>query len=250
MSDQLDLMLRQNRPAPPVPAAEVVARAREHALEIVSGFRSTRRSRVALVAFAAALAALLVSPVGIGGRLLRLISGTPAPHPVRTYFAYSNEARAKMFEYAVAAGHEIQDRFSRVLPDEARGIVAIQSIDGPVYLWAAPTEDGRQCWLIQAGADRATARPYGFGSCDGAEGTYTIRVEPSWTDERPDVNIVHVRVYDDSVSRVDLDVENGHDLSLPVAAGHALGTIPKPAQVRAVTARNAEGDTVARWASR
>ncbi len=247
MSDQLDLILRRSRPSPPAPAEEVVSRARASALEIVSRLQWRRRSRVALVAIAAALAALLVSPVGIGGELAKLLSGTPAPEPIKTSFAQDNEMRAWRYAHAAAAGHVLQDKYSQVIPDEARGVAEIQSIDGPIYLWAAPTEDGRQCWLIQAGADRATERPYGYGSCDGTDETETIRVEPAWTIERPNVKIVHVRLYDDSITRVDLVVEDGHDASLPVASGHALGTIPKPASLREVFGRNAAGDAVARW---
>jgi hypothetical protein len=247
MSDQLDLLLRESRPVPPAPSAEVVARAREVALASVSRFRARRRACVALVAAAALLGALLVSPVGIGGRLAKLLDGTPAPPLVRTYFADSNVTFRKMFEYAAAAGHELQDHYAAVIPEEARGVFAIQAIGGPIYLWAAPTEDGRQCWLIQAGADVSSGQPRGLLSCEALNHPEGIVPDTFWTDERPDVNIVHVRVYDESVVTVDVNVENGHDLSLPVASGHALGTIPRPARVDGLVARNADGDAVDRW---
>lgn len=137
-----------------------------------------------------------------------------------------------------------------VLPDEVRGVAAIESEDGPIYLWAAPTEDGRQCWLIQDGAEIRTGRPYGFGSCDDTERSPALVPATMWTIERPSVEIVHVRVHDDSVKRVDVSVSGAPDISLDVVSGHALGTIPKGARVEAIAGRNADGDVVARVALR
>jgi hypothetical protein len=209
------------------------------------------RRRVALVAVVAAAAALLVTPAfGIGGRVLDLIQGEPAPPAVQTSFASSNEGRKHMFAFAAAAGQELHDRFSPVVPGEARGVAAIETPDGPIYLWVAPTEDGRQCWLIQEGEDPATGRPYGGGSCDGIDRTGSIRPDgPGWTIERPRILTMHVRVYDDAITRVDLQLEGAAAMSLPVASGHALGTMPKQERVRlqSVVGRNADGEVIERW---
>jgi hypothetical protein len=187
------------------------------------------RRRVALVALVAAAAALLVAPAfGIGGRLLDLIHGPPAPPAVQTSFAADDARREQFFADAAAAGVEIHDRFSHTIPGEARGVAAVETSDGPIYLWAAPTEDGRQCWLIQTGEDPATGRPGGFGSCDGADGTEAIQPEGFlWTIERPSVNIVHVRVYDPAITRIEVDLQGAAAISLPVASGHVLGTVPR-----------------------
>ena len=209
------------------------------------------RRRVALVALAAAAAALLVAPAfGLGGRVLDLIRGDPAPTEVQTSFAAGNESRERLFEFAAAAGHELHDRFSPVIAGEARGVAAVETPDGPIYLWVAPTEDGRQCWLIQAGEDPATGRPYGGGSCDGIDRTGAIQPEgPGWTIERPSVLILHVRVYDEAVTRVQLEFEGRAGISLPVVSGHALGTVPKQESVHllSVVGRNADGEVVERW---
>jgi hypothetical protein len=206
--------------------------------------RLARRSRrrIALVASVAAAAALLVTPAfGIGGRVLDLIKGEPAPPAVQTYFATSNEGREHLFAFAAAAGHELHDRFSPAIPSEARGVAAIDTADGPIYLWVAPTEDGRQCWFVE---------PFS-GSCDPPDPPGSIQPEgPGWTQERPSVRIFHVRVYDDAITRVDLELEGAAGMSLPVVSGHALGTIPnEQGQVRlqSVVGRNANGDVVARW---
>jgi hypothetical protein len=199
------------------------------------------RKRAALVAVVAATAALLVAPAfGIGGRVLDLIQGEPAPPAVQNYFAEGNLRRHHLYAGASAAGREMRDRFSRVIASETRGITEIQTADGPINLWAAPTEDGRQCWLIQ---------PF-VSSCDGIDHVGSIQPEgPGWTIERPSVLIMHVRVYDDAITRVQLEFEGADGMSLPVVSGHALGTMPKqsPVTLQAVVGRNADGDVVARW---
>ena len=205
--------------------------------------------RAALAAAAAAAAALAVSPAfGLGGRLLGLVHGSPAPPEVRAYFAADNRLREQLFDHAGAAGDQLHDRYSRVIPDEARGVAAIASPDGPVFLWAAPTEDGRQCWLIQEGEEKATGRPYGYSVCDGLDHSGALVPDMVWTVERPSIYVVHVRVYDDSVTSVDVRFDDAPDLVLPVVSGHALGTMPKGEEPRfdAVVGRDADGDVVAR----
>jgi hypothetical protein len=205
--------------------------------------------RVALIAVVAAASALLVAPAfGIGGRVLDLIQGEPAPPEVQTSFAAGNASREQLFAFAAAAGREMHDRFSPVVPGEARGVAAIATADGPIYLWVAPTEDGRQCWLVQAGRDPVTGRPYGIGSCDGTSRSGAIQPEgPSWTIERPSIQIMHVRVYADAITRIEVQLEGAAEVSLPVVSGHALGTVSKDARLQALVGRDADGDVVARW---
>lgn len=210
------------------------------------------RRRVALVAVAAVAAALLVTPAfGIGGRVLDLIKGEPAPPAVQRSFTEGDSFREQAYAHAAAAGIEMHDRFSHVVPGAARQVTALDTADGPIYLWTTPTEDGRQCWLIQAGGDPATGRPYGGGSCDSIDRRGSIQPDgPMWTDQRPSVRIMHVRIYDDAITRVDVQLEGATDMSLPVASGHALGTIPnEEGQVRpvSVVGRNADGEVIARW---
>jgi hypothetical protein len=206
------------------------------------------RRRAAIAAVAAAIATLLVVPaLGVSGRLLDLIEGTPAPPQVQTSFAANDAMRQKLFANAAAAGHQLQGRYSSVDAAQARGVAAIESPDGPIYLWAAPTADGGQCWLIQAGADPETGRPYGFGSCDETSKHRTIVPDLFWTAERPNIKIVHARVYESAITRIDVEAEGAETLTLPVVSGHALGTVPKDAQVQAYVGRNATGDVVSRW---
>jgi hypothetical protein len=249
MSDPLDLILRQSRPVPPVPSGETVARARAAALDVASRFRRARRIRVGLVLAATGLCGLLISPVGIGGELGKLLSGTPAPAPIQESFAGLDNMRASMFAYAAAAGHELHDRYSKVIADAAVHVTSIGTVDGPVDLWAAPTEDGRQCWLIQTGTRKVSGQPSGLSTCEGREPVQPIAFDSFWTDELPDVAIVHVRLYEDRIVQVDLTVERGQDRSLPVTEGHALGWIPHAARVVGAVGRDVDGEVVARWSA-
>jgi hypothetical protein len=216
--------------------------------------KARRPIRRAVLAMAvAATAALLVAPAfGIGDRFLDLIQGPKAPPEVQTSFTANDAARKRHYAFAQATGAEMHDRFSPVVPGEARGITTIETADGPIQLWAAPTEDGRQCWLVQTDADPTTGRPYGGGSCDGIDRAGPIQPDgPMWTIERPHILIMHVRVYDDDITRVQVGFEGADELSLPVVSGHALGTIPEQEHIRlrSVAGFNSDGDVVARWAA-
>lgn len=209
--------------------------------------RSRRRGPVVVVAVASALGVLLVSPAfGVGGRLWDLINQPPAPPDVQKHFAVTDALREQRFAQTTPAERELQDRFSRLVAGGARALATIESADGAIYLWAAPTEDGRQCWLIQTAEEPGTRRPLGSGSCDSLRPTGVIQVGTIWTVDRPSVAIVHARVYDATISRVDVEVEGAPTIALSVIAGHALGTVAKEARVVAVVGRKADGDEVAR----
>jgi hypothetical protein len=205
------------------------------------------RRRIALAAVVAAAAALLAAPAfGLTDRLVDLLQGPPAPPPVQSYFAFSNAARERLLAEAPVASGTLRDRYSPTIAGEARGVAAIDSPDGPIYLWAAPTTDGRECWLIQAGADPSDSRPYGYGSCDPLTHDTLMIDGPIWTIERPSISTLHVRVYDDAITTVDVTLDTGRVVSLPVVSGHALGTVPKDAVVDGYVGRDAAGDAVAR----
>jgi hypothetical protein len=209
-------------------------------LAVVRRARRPRR-RVALVAAAVAAAALIAAPAfGV----FDLITGPPAPPEVQKYFADSNALRTRLLAEEPEATRAIRERWPLVA-GEARGVAAIDSVDGSIFLWAAPAENGGQCWLIQTDGDPQTGRPYGAGSCDGGE-TTGIATDTLWTDERPDVLILHARVYDDAITRVQVDLEGADPVFLTVASGHALGTVPKHVQVDGYIGLDADGDAVAR----
>jgi hypothetical protein len=221
-----------------------------------SDWRAVRRRagrsgrRVALAAAAVVAGGLLVAPaLGLGDRVLDLIQGEPAPRPVQESFAASNEVRERLLAHRAGAQQELAQRFPRVIPAQARGVGALDTVDGPIYLWVAPTEDGRHCWLIQTGEEPGTGRPYGHGSCDGDDPVGPLRPSgPGWDFQRPNVEFFHVRVYDEDITRVDVELDGAPPVSLQVVSGHVLATIPKEARtLDVVVGRNADGEEVARW---
>jgi hypothetical protein len=210
--------------------------------------RRMRRQRAAVVGAVTLATAVLAAPAfSIGERLADLIQGSPAPLEVQAYFVANDELRREMLARRADAGQELHDQFSPVIADEARGVFAIDAQQGPTYLWAAPTEDGRQCWLIQTGTRPATGRPFGTSSCDGTEESPAFSPGIiAWAD-LPNVVIVHVRVHDEAIARVDVEIDGRPAVALPVAAGHALGSVAKGERVSAFVGRNTEGDEVARF---
>jgi hypothetical protein len=212
-------------------------------LAVVRRARRPRR-RVALVA-AAVIAAALVAAPAFG--VFDLLSGPSAPPEVQKYFADNSAILERLLADEPEATKAIRDRMLPGPVGEARGVAAIESPDGPIYLWAAPLLDrDGQCWLIQAGGDPATGRPYGTGSCDGSNWSDGMATDTFWTAERPSVRIVHARVYDDSITRVEVDLRAADPVDLPVVSGHALGTVPKDALVEGYVGLNADGDAVVR----
>lgn len=213
-----------------------------------AGQRTRKRIAVAVaLVVLVVLGAVIATPArGVGGRLLELIQGPPAPPEVQTFFADNDGLRQKAFAHRQAAGERLHEQFSPVKAAEARGVFAIETMDGPIYLWAAPTEDGKQCWLIQAGARAATGVPHGLGSCDEDERTSGLNPGVFWTAERPNIVMAYARVYDKAITRIEVEVEGEPPISLHVVAGYALGTVPKEARLLALVGRNADGDELTR----
>jgi hypothetical protein len=198
------------------------------------------RRRLLVVALAVLLAALLVTPAfGVGGRLFNFVRGAPAPPEVQAYFAANDAYREQMLANAENAGEELYLYSWPVMTGQARGVFAIESPDGPIFLWSAPTEDGRRCSLIQTGTEAAT----GHLSCDGASDP-ALKVDVLSTPERPSVWIVHARVSDETITRVEVEVEVGPNVSLPVASGYGFGVVPKARRIVAFVGKNTQGDKV------
>ena len=225
----------------PVPA-RMLERQRDVLVTHVAGARRRRaQRRVAVAAVVVVLLAALVAgpALGLGSRLAELFEGTPAPPPVQESFT-GTDAMLKRF---IAAG--FHDRYSRIVAEEAHGLVSLETPDGPIHLWVAPTEDGRQCSFVQMDTS-ASGRPLGGSTCDGLETRGMTLSSPWWRDSRPSVRVVHVRVYDEDIVRVDVHVTDGGVVQLPVVAGHAFGALDPSAHLDHVVGFDADGDEVDR----
>ena len=115
----------------------------------------------------------------------------------------------------------------------------VESPDGPIFLWSAPTEDGRKCSLIQTDAEAAT----GQLACDGVADP-ALKVGTFATTERPSVWIVHARVSDKTITSVEVEVDGAPDVVLPVVSGYAFGTVPRSGRIVAFVGENAQGEGV------
>jgi hypothetical protein len=246
--------------------------------------RSRRRRRALVVAIAIAMlvGGLLVTPaLGIGTRLLDLVQGTPAPPEVQTFFATS-DAYTEVARDPDEVGQALQDLPPVPVPviaSEARLAFAIDTPDGPIHIWTAPTRDGRQCGLIQWGdllpngqlpltgiAWGGQGKPVdgpvnGMAGCHGTDlrgpgpgpGQMQIVGVPLES-----VSLVEVRFDDPAITRIEVELQDAPPVSLPVVAVGkdfmAAGTIPLPpaGHERAswsstgVVARSADGTEVAR----
>jgi hypothetical protein len=91
------------------------------------------RKRYALVAVAAFALALVPTAIAFRGRITDLFRGTPAPPAVTTSF----EANNRIADLPTQKG--FRDKFPRVDVSRIRGLLEIQTADGPQDVWAART---------------------------------------------------------------------------------------------------------------
>lgn len=147
------------RPTPPSdPRAAAVARRALLTAVYAAKRRRLTRSRVLLAcAVVVAVGATTASASGLGGRLLDFVAGEPAPPPVQRQFDLQSRRKAVVPWLEQQPG-------SRVIASKARGVLAIETSVGPVYLWVAPTRDGGFCWMIDI---EASTRPDGSPNAGG-----------------------------------------------------------------------------------
>lgn len=204
-----------------------------------------RRSRLALVL---AVAALLAVPttVALGGRIVDLFQGTPAPAEISTNFAGFNRMADKMADFSTRQG------FAMTMPhadvSKAHGVIEIDTPDGPQDLWAAPSDQGGNCYFIAWANDppSPTGKP-GIGGCDPSPAPVSnINWGQVWFRPHPDLVTVWGSVFVDAAT-VKVVLESGSTLNLPIVERLFLGSLARGEQVVKVTALDATGDAVAEW---
>jgi hypothetical protein len=202
--------------------------------------RLSRRRRLAL---AVALVGLVLVPaaLALGGKIVDLFQGTPAPPAVSTTFEGFNRD----------ADMRIREGFARQAPhadvSKAHGVIQIQTADGPQDLWAAPNDQGGLCWFVDFANDESSTGLPGFGTCDTSttRPPSNIAVEgPAWMLPHPLLCTVDGRVYVDAAT-VQLTRADGSTATLPVVEGLFLGSFDSGANVTQVTAYDKTGTKVA-----
>lgn len=237
--------------------------------------RRRRRGLVVAIAIAMLVGGLLVTPaLGIGSRLFDLVQGAPAPPEVQTFFATS-DAYTEVARDPDEVGKVLHDRYVHVpvIASEARLVFAIETPDGPIHIWTAPTKDGRHCTLYQwgdplpngqlpltniawGGPGEPPLKPVnGMAGCEfdpGDSGLMPVGVPLE------SVSLVRVWFHDPTITQIEVELQDAPPVSLPVVAVGkgfmAAGTIPSPTaghehafwSSTAVVARSADGTEMAR----
>ncbi len=193
-----------------------------------------------LVVVAVAVIALAGTGVAIAAGL-GAFHGTPAPPDVSTNFKQLNQ-------FADAA---VQKGFALKLPQtdasKAHGVVEIQTPDGAEDLWAAPNNQGGQCFLIDWANDPIgkDGSRYGFNGCEQSPPPASkISVGDVWVAPHPDVMTVYGSVYVPAAT-VQITLGDGSSVTLPVVENLFLGSLPKGTKLDKVVALDASGNEVA-----
>jgi hypothetical protein len=213
------------------------------------GLRRLRPVLVAAVAVAALAGAGVAIAAGLG-----VFEGTPAPPDVSASFSQLN----RMPDAAVQQG--IAAKWPQADVSKAHGVIEVQTPDGPEDLWAAPNDQGGQCYFIDWANDptEQDGTKYGFGGCPPAWSTTNPINSPglSWIVGHPSLMTAWGIVSVDAAS-VELTLQDGSTMTLPVVEHVFLGSIGEPAgqtgigdtRIEKATAFDASGNQVSEWTS-
>jgi hypothetical protein len=155
--DELAL-LRQFRADVPRPL-RAQQQARERLEQLIAGGRRRRSPR--LVVLLAALALLIALGGAAYGLAREYLLGDPAPDPVKQQAAMLNEIKGELIPTArLGPGIRVE---------ETKLAAFLDASTGPVYLWAAPSERGDECWFEQIiGTEQPDGSPNLRGGCGHA----------------------------------------------------------------------------------
>jgi hypothetical protein len=193
--------------------------------------RRARRTRRRYGVAAVAIAALLLVPAALG--LQALFQGTPAPPAVRTVFAdqFTREGFASRYPQADVS--------------QAHGVLEVQTADGPEDLWAAPNDQGGQCWFIDWANDLpGPDGQFGFGGCYPVPVVEDIDWGASWVPSHAGMQTLwgHLNV---QAARVEVDLAGGSTLHLSVVERFFLASLSRDDRVTRIRAYDNDGARVA-----
>jgi hypothetical protein len=202
--------------------------------------RRARRARRRYTALVALVAALVLVPAA--WTAANAFEGTPPPPDVATNFSDFNQFRRIWIQ------HDMAISWPQVDVSKAHGVVEIQTADGPEQLWAAPDDQGGQCYFIDWANDPpARYGKFGISGCEPPQPPATeIAFDEVWVPSHSTLTTVYGNVYVEAAT-VQVTLDDGSTQTLPVLENLFLGSFPKGAQVEKATAVNASGDVVATW---
>lgn len=201
--------------------------------------RRARRSHRRYTALVAVVAALVLAPAAWAA--VNAFEGTPAPPDVSQDFTQLN----RIADFAIQKGFSL--KLPQIDASKAHGVVEIQTPAGPEDLWAAPNDEGGQCYFIDWANDPTAqdgSKP-GFTGCEQSPPPASnISFGDVWVYPHPDVVTAYGSVYVDAAT-VQLTLRDGSKVTLPVVEHLFIGSLPRGTRVNRVTAFDAEGNLVA-----
>jgi hypothetical protein len=198
------------------------------------------RRRYAIVAAAAAALLLVPTAVALRGAITGLFQGTPAPPEISSSF----EANNRVADMATQKG--FGDRFPHADVSRAHGVIEVQTPDGAEDLWAAPTDQGGQCWWVDFANDPSgPGGKYGFGTCDTTQSSAPIEPGLTWLEPHATLMTLFGRVHV-KADRVAVRLEDGTALTLPVVEGAFLASVDNGSRLAHISAFEGN-DEVASW---
>jgi hypothetical protein len=215
---------------------------RIYALATAPAKRRRRSARPRLL-LGVAVAALVLVPtaVAVGGKLIDLFEGTPAPPDISTSFSEFNSFPDPAVQDGIAW------KWPRVDVSKAHGVIEVQTPDGPEDMWAAPNDQGGQCYFIDFADDPVGDHgAYGFGGCNTSTPDPAEKIGPGdvWTAEHPDLKTVWGTVYVDAAT-VRLTFDDGSTADVPVVEHLFLASTARDVTVDTVTALDSDGNPLA-----
>jgi hypothetical protein len=198
------------------------------------------RRRAAIVA---SLAAAVLLPAGIGVAD-GWFTGKPAPPEIRQRFREFDAFEQAM--QAAEAKRGLREKAPIAIARKAYGVLALDTPDGPVYLWAAPERGSAGlCSVLQVYV-KPRRTPLELTGCD-ARRRPILEASVYGGAAFPSGNFVQGRASGGAVS-VLVELSNGERLRLPVRRTFFLGHIPKHTHPVRTTSYDAAGGVVARRA--
>lgn len=190
----------------------------------------TRRSRRRYGAVAAVVALFVLVPAAwaVDGAFF----GSPPPSDITSVAAFMNKYAPQAAAYAKAHGWPNPDQYGTTADlSKLRGLLQVQTPDGPLDVWAAPSSNGGLCYVLAYEADFAGVMPRGplGGGCTqtgGLANNYGIEVDSG----HPDVYLAQGYTDNSSAASAQVTMKVGENVvskTGPVVDGFYLVAFPR-----------------------